>query len=122
MDNQQLAVVYAALLLQDDDLAVISDKLVAVLKAAGVEIEPVYCDLYAKAIQGVNVKVRLVMLSHNVQELIIVLASGVGSGPAPTSAPANTFATASVPAAEDKKKKEEPKEESDEDMGFGLFD
>jgi len=46
-----------------------------------------------------------------------------GSGPAAptTSAPAAEEKKGAAPAKEEKKK-EEPKEQSDEEMGFGLFD
>eukprot|EP01118_Nematostelium_gracile_P011619 TRINITY_DN4150_c0_g1_i1.p1 TRINITY_DN4150_c0_g1~~TRINITY_DN4150_c0_g1_i1.p1 ORF type:complete len:118 (+),score=53.81 TRINITY_DN4150_c0_g1_i1:125-478(+) len=53
----------------------------------------------------------------------VSLGGGGGSAPAPSggAAPA-ADKKAAAPAAEEKKKKDEPKEQSDEDMGFGLFD
>lgn len=81
------------------------------LKAAGVEVEPYWPGLFAKALDGVNVK-----------ELISNVGSGAGAGPA-VAAPAAVEAAAPAAAAkEDKKKKEESDEGSDDDMGFGLFD
>ncbi|CAD6184532.1 unnamed protein product [Caenorhabditis auriculariae] len=110
--NQELACVYAALILQDDDVAITGDKIATLLKAANVEVEPYWPGLFAKALEGVDVK-----------NLITSVSSGAGSGgaaPAASAAPA-AGAAAAAPAAETKKK-EEPKEESDDDMGFGLFD
>ncbi|CAB3407834.1 unnamed protein product [Caenorhabditis bovis] len=107
--NQELACVYAALILQDDEIAITGEKIGLLLKAANVEFEPYWPGLFAKALEGVDVK-----------NLITSVSSGAGSGPAPAAAAAPA-AEAAAPAAESKKK-EEPKEESDDDMGFGLFD
>jgi large subunit ribosomal protein LP1 len=111
--QHELAVIYAALILQDEGIAITGEKIQAILTAAGVQVEPFWPSLYAKALEGVNVK-----------DLISNISSGVGSagaGPAAAAAPA---AAASAPAAAAAPaKKEEKKEESeDEDMGFGLFD
>ncbi|TKR93421.1 hypothetical protein L596_007882 [Steinernema carpocapsae] len=108
--TQELACVYAALILQDDEVAITAEKIQAILTAAGVEVEPFWAGLFAKALEGVDVK-----------ELITNISSGVGAAPAAAAAPAaGAPAAAAAPAAE--KKKEEVKEESDDDMGFGLFD
>ncbi|XP_062588522.1 large ribosomal subunit protein P1-like [Saccostrea cucullata] len=107
--SDELACVYAALILADDQVAITGEKINTILKAAGVSVEPYWPSLFAKALDGVNVK-----------EMISNISSGAGAAPA--AAPA---AAAAAPA-DDKKapKKEEKKEESesDEDMGFGLFD
>ncbi|CAD5208000.1 unnamed protein product [Bursaphelenchus xylophilus] len=108
--TQELAIIYSALILQDEGIAISADKLQKLVAAAGVQIEPFWPGLYAKALEGVDVN-----------ELISNISSGAGSAPA---APA---AGGAAPAAEKKdegkKKKEEVKEESEEeDMGFGLFD
>ncbi|ULU09533.1 hypothetical protein L3Y34_014143 [Caenorhabditis briggsae] len=108
--NQELACVYAALILQDDEVAITAEKISSLLKAANVEFEPFWPGLFAKALEGVDVK-----------NLITSVSSGAGSGPAPVAAAAAPAAGGAAPAAETKKK-EEPKEESDDDMGFGLFD
>nr|AAB48625.1 ribosomal protein P1 homolog [Caenorhabditis elegans] len=108
--NQELACVYAALILQDDEVAITGEKIATLLKAANVEFEPNWPGLFAKALEGVDVK-----------NLITSVSSGAGSGPAPAAAAAAPAAGGAAPAAETKKK-EEPKEESDDDMGFGLFD
>ncbi|XP_055684129.1 60S acidic ribosomal protein P1 [Lutzomyia longipalpis] len=107
----ELACVYSALILVDDDVAVTGEKISTILKAANVEVEPYWPGLFAKALEGVNVK-----------DLITNIGSGVGAAPA-AGAPVAAAAAAEAPAAakEEKKKEEEP-EESDDDMGFGLFE
>lgn len=55
--TQELACIYAALVLQDDDVAITGDKIQAILNAAGVHVEPFWPGLYANALQGVDVKV-----------------------------------------------------------------
>ncbi|VDK88910.1 unnamed protein product [Litomosoides sigmodontis] len=114
MTNQELACVYAALILQDDEVAITGDKISTILKAAHVDVEPFWPGLFAKALEGVDVK-----------SLITNISSGVGGAAAGVPSP-STGAAAAAPtaAAEEQKeeKKEEPKEESDDDMGFGLFD
>merc|ERR1711881_64325 len=104
MSNSELACVYAALILADDDVAITGEKIQTILKAAGVDVEPYWPGLFAKALESCNIK-----------DLITNVGSGVGAAPA---------AGGAAPAAEEKKeeKKEEPEEESDDDMGFGLFD
>lgn len=83
------------------------------MKAANVDVEPYWPGLFAKALEGVNIK-----------ELITNIGSGVGAAPAAggaAAAVAAPAAAAAAPAKEEKKKESEP-EESDDDMGLGLFD
>jgi len=111
---EELACVYAALILQDDEVAITGEKIQTILKAAGVEVEPFWPGLFAKALEGVDVK-----------NLITNVGSGVGAaGAAPAAAAAAPAAAGKPEAKEEKKeeKKKEEKEESDDDMGFGLFD
>merc|ERR1712168_502244 len=110
MSNQnELACVYAALILLDDDVPITVDKLNTILKAASVSVEPYWPGLFAKAAAGLDLKA---MVSN--------VGSGVGTGGGGgAAAPA---AAADAPAAEAKKeKKESEPEESDDDMGFSLF-
>ncbi|PHH88442.1 hypothetical protein CDD83_7523 [Cordyceps sp. RAO-2017] len=109
MSNPELAASYAALILADDEIEVTSDKMQALIKAAGLtEIEPIWTSIFAKALEGKDVK-----------DLLVNVGSGGGAAAAgPVGGAAGGDAAA--PAAEEKK--EEEKEESDEDMGFGLFD
>jgi len=115
--NEELACVYSALILQDDDVAITGDKISTILKAANVTVEPFWAGLFAKALEGVDVK-----------SLISNVSSGAGVAAAPA-AGGGGVAAAAPEAAKEAGKKEEKKEEkkkeeseSDEDMGFGLFD
>ncbi|KAI7884321.1 ribosomal protein 60S [Lichtheimia hyalospora FSU 10163] len=102
------AIVYAALILKDDNLEVTADKLQTLTKAAGfTEIEPIWFSLYSKAIDGQDLK-----------ELIW----NVGAPSAGAAGAAGAAPGAAAEEAKEDEKKEEEKEESDEDMGFGLFD
>merc|ERR1711921_19164 len=98
------ACVYASIILADDQIEITADKISALLSAANVEVESYWPGLFAKAVNGIDVKA-------------IVGNVGVGSG----SAPAAGGAAASAEEKEEEKK-EESEEESDDDMGFGLFD
>ncbi|KAH6696987.1 60s acidic ribosomal protein-domain-containing protein [Plectosphaerella plurivora] len=109
MSNAELASSYAALILADDGVEITADKLQTLIKAAKVEdVEPIWTSLFAKALEGKDVKDLL---------------SNVGSGGA-AAAPGASAGAAAGGAAEEAKveEKEEEKEESDDDMGFGLFD
>lgn len=107
--SSELAVVYAALILHDDGIEITSEKLTTVIKAAGLEIEPIWANIFAKALEG-----------KNVADYIKNITSGCAA-PAAASAAAPAAAAKGADKKEEKKK-EEVKEESDEEMGFGLFD
>ncbi|XP_076686480.1 ribosomal protein LP1 isoform X2 [Andrena cerasifolii] len=109
-NKAELACVYSALILVDDDVAVTGEKIQTILKAANVDVESYWPGLFAKALEGVNVK-----------ELITNIGSGVGAAPAAAPTAAAPASAEAAPAKEEKKK-EESEEESDDDMGFGLFD
>merc|ERR1711976_919149 len=99
----ELAVTYAALILQDEGMDITADNLSTLVKAAGVSVEPFWPGLFEKALSSVNVA-----------DLITNIGSGVGAAPA-----AAGGATDEAPKEE--AKKEESEEESDSDMGFDLF-
>ncbi|RIA87915.1 60s acidic ribosomal protein [Glomus cerebriforme] len=111
MSTSEQAIVYAALILADDGVDITADKLQALTKAAGVEVEPVWANLFAKALEG-----------KNINDLLM----NVGSPGAGAPVGGGGAVASGGGAAEEKKEEEKPaeaeKEESDEDMGFGLFD
>merc|ERR1712154_76347 len=102
--GSEKACVYASIILADDQIEITADKISALLSAAKVDVESYWPGLFAKAVNGIDVKA-------------IVGNVGVGSGSAPA---AGAAAAGGEAAAEEAK--EEVKEESDDDMGFGLFD
>ncbi|KAJ2006888.1 hypothetical protein GGI04_001233 [Coemansia thaxteri] len=108
MSIAERAIVYATLILADDNVAITADKLEAIVKAAGVEVEPIYFNLFAKAFDG-----------KDVNELLLNVGSAAAAAPVAGGAAAAAGGAAEA-AAEAKPAEEE--EESDEDMGFGLFD
>ncbi|KAJ3750866.1 60S acidic ribosomal protein P1 [Lentinula detonsa] len=110
MSNTDLAASYAALILADDGIEITADKIVALTSAAGVELEPIWASLLAKALEGKNVK-----------DLLSNVGSG-GGAPAAVATSSAGGAGAAAAEAPKEEEKEEEKEESDDDMGFGLFD
>ncbi|KAJ3731940.1 60S acidic ribosomal protein P1, partial [Lentinula guzmanii] len=108
--NTDLAASYAALILADDGIEITADKIVALTSAAGVELEPIWASLLAKALEGKNVK-----------DLLSNVGSG-GGAPAAVATSSAGGAGAAAAEAPKEEEKEEEKEESDDDMGFGLFD
>ncbi|ORY96748.1 60s acidic ribosomal protein-domain-containing protein [Syncephalastrum racemosum] len=106
--SSDLAIVYAALILKDDNVEVSADKLQTLVKAAGIEVEPIWYSLYAKALEGQDLK-----------ELVFNVGAPAAGGAAVAGGAA---AGGAAEEAKEEEKKEEEKEESDDDMGFGLFD
>ncbi|XP_006903623.1 PREDICTED: 60S acidic ribosomal protein P1-like isoform X1 [Elephantulus edwardii] len=104
--------IYSALILHDNEETVTEDKINALIKAAGVNVEPFWPGLFAKALANVNIG----SLTCNVGAGGPAPAAGAApdGGPAPP--------TAAAPAEKKVEAKKEESEESDDDMGFGLFD
>ncbi|KAI4307029.1 hypothetical protein L6164_030264 [Bauhinia variegata] len=113
MACSELACSYASLILHDDGIAITAEKINALVKAANVGVESYWPSLFAKLAE-----------KRNIEDLILNAGSGGAAAVAVAnpggSADAGGAGKAAAPVAEDKK--EEPKEESDEDMGFSLFD
>ncbi|EAU36209.1 predicted protein [Aspergillus terreus NIH2624] len=108
MSTAELACSYAALILADDGVEISAEKIQTLIGAAKVpEIEPIWTSIFAKALEGKDIKDLL---------------TNIGSAGPAVAAPAGGAAAAPAEAAAAEEKKEEEKEESDEDMGFGLFD
>eukprot|EP01118_Nematostelium_gracile_P016737 TRINITY_DN69_c0_g1_i2.p1 TRINITY_DN69_c0_g1~~TRINITY_DN69_c0_g1_i2.p1 ORF type:complete len:119 (-),score=63.13 TRINITY_DN69_c0_g1_i2:72-428(-) len=113
-ETSELACTYAALILHDDGVAITGDKIKALLDAAGVRTAPFWPGLFASA-----------LAKQNINDLLV--SGGGGSAPAPAASGAapsggDKKEDKKEEKKEEKKKKEEPKEDSDADMGFGLFD
>ncbi|XP_077794952.1 uncharacterized protein LOC114679608 [Macaca mulatta] len=109
----ELACIYSALILHDDEVSVTEYKIKALIKAAGANVEPFRPGLFAKALANVNIG-----------SLICKVGAG---GPAPAAGAALAGgpapSTAAAPAEEKKvEAKKEESEDSDDDMAFGLFD
>ncbi|GBN68204.1 60S acidic ribosomal protein P1 [Araneus ventricosus] len=108
MSIDEIACVYSALILQDDDIAITPEKITTILKAAKVDVEPYWPGLFARCIESVDVK---------------QLISNVGAASvAPAASAAAPAAVADAGKKEEKEEKKEESEEEDDDMGFGLFD
>ncbi|CAN4110649.1 unnamed protein product [Withania somnifera] len=112
MSFGEVACTYACLILHDEDIPITAEKISAIVKAANVTVEPYWPLLFSKLAE-----------KKNISDLLMNVGAG-GGGAAAVAAPIGGATAgggaAAAPAAEEKK--EEPKEESDEDMGFSLFD
>ena len=113
-EKSELLVTFAALILNDDKVAITADNINKLINAAGAEVEPYLPKLFAGLLDGQDVN-KLLLNS--------VGAPGSGGGGAAPAAAAG----GAVPAAgkkEDVKEKEKEKEPEEEeaDMGFSLFD
>lgn len=103
----ELTCICLAFVLHNSEVTVPEDKINALIKAAGVNVEPFWPGLFAKALANVNIG----SLICNVGAGGPAVAGGLV--PSPTVAP-----------AEEKKveAKKEEFEESVDDMSFGFFD
>ena len=99
--------------MHDDEVTVTEDKINALIKAAGVSVEPFWPGLFAKALANVNIGI-----------LICNVGAG-GPTPAAGAVPAGGAApsTAATPAEEKKvEARNEESEKSEDGKFFGLFD
>ncbi|KAH0790276.1 60S acidic ribosomal protein P1 [Histomonas meleagridis] len=97
----ELAVVYAALILNDDGIEITSDKLNKLIQTAGVKLESYWIDLFAEYFK-----------THNVTDLV---KGGALGGAAPAGG-------ASTGAAEETKEEEKKEEEEVVEMTGGFDD
>nr|XP_042904482.1 60S acidic ribosomal protein P1 [Parasteatoda tepidariorum] len=116
VSNDELACVYSALILQDDEIAItVTIALLLVIQLMNSICILFFPALFAKALEGVDLR-----------QLISNVGSGVsgGGGAVGVTTGGSAGAGEAAAAAEEPKKEEkkEESEESDEDMGFGLFD
>ncbi|KAK7825287.1 hypothetical protein U0070_009776 [Myodes glareolus] len=96
--------------MEDDEVTVVEDKINTLIKATGVNVEPFWPGLFAKALANVNTG-----------SLICNVGAGEpGATATPTAAPAGPAPDAPVEKRVEEKK--EKSEESEDDMSFGLFD
>merc|ERR1712241_21888 len=112
ISTSELACVYSALILYDDDIDITGEKMAKIISAAKVNVEAFWPGLFAKALQG-----------RNIGDLICNVGSAPAAGGA--AAPAAGGGDAGAAAAEEKKEEKKAESEesgSDDDMGFGLFD
>merc|ERR1712168_245476 len=109
----ELACVYSALILHDDDIDITGEKMAKIIGAAKVNVEAFWPGLFAKALQG-----------RNIGDLICNVGSAPAAGGGGVAAPAADAGGAAAPAEEKKEEKKDDSDESgsDDDMGFGLFD
>ncbi|KFO24617.1 60S acidic ribosomal protein P1 isoform X1 [Fukomys damarensis] len=108
----KLTCIYSDLILHDDKVTVMEDKINALIKAAGVNGKPFWPGLFEKALAIVNIG----SLTCN--------AGAGGPAPAAGAAPAGGPAASTTAAPAEEKKveaKKEESEESDDNMGFGVF-
>ncbi|KAG0486173.1 hypothetical protein HPP92_008268 [Vanilla planifolia] len=113
MSVSEVACSYAALILYDDNIPITAEKIVTLVKAANINVESFWATLIAKLLE-----------KRSVDDLILSVGSGGGGSAVAVGAPVagGGVAAAAEAAPVVEEKKEEPKEESDEDMGFSLFD
>ncbi|RVW91639.1 60S acidic ribosomal protein P1-1 [Vitis vinifera] len=111
MSIGEQACTLAILILHDDGIPVTAEKISTLLKAANVSVESYWPGLFAKLVE-----------KKSVDDLIMNVGSGGGGAPMAVATTAGGGDAGGAAAPPPEEKKEEPKEESDEDMGFSLFD
>ena len=87
-----------------------AEKISTLIKAAGVNVEPIWPNLFARALEG-----------KDIGALISNVGSGVAAAPGGAGASGGGEAAADEKKEEKKEEKEESEEESDDDMGFGMY-
>ena len=115
-EKQELLVTYAALILNDEKIAVTAENIQKLITAANGEVEPYWPKLFASLLEGRDISALLLSSGGG--------GGGGGGGAAPAGgAAAGGAAGGAAKAAEKEPEKEKEKsEESEADMGFSLFD
>nr|XP_039328553.1 60S acidic ribosomal protein P1-like [Saimiri boliviensis boliviensis] len=113
-ERSTLACIYSALILLDDDeVTVTEDKIYALIKAAGVNVEPLCPSLFAKTLANVNIG----SLVCNVG----AYGPATAAGAAPAGGPPPSITTAPTEEKKVEAKKEEESDVSEDDMGFVIL-
>ena len=113
-NNNELACVYAALILNDEGLEITSDNIAKILKASNIETEAYWPTLFAKLCKG-----------KDINAMISSVGSGGGSGGGGGGGGGGSAAPAAPAAGGGGGSKAAPEPEpevEEEDMGFDLFD
>mmetsp|Transcript_12179 Transcript_12179/g.16825 ORF Transcript_12179/g.16825 Transcript_12179/m.16825 type:complete len:112 (-) Transcript_12179:73-408(-) len=92
-----------------------ADAINKILSSVGIEADSAAVNKLISDLQGKDINEVIAQGSSKLASLPV-------GGAAPASSAAPAASSAAAPAKEEKKKEEEKKAESDEDMGFGLFD
>lgn len=110
----ELACTYAALILHDDGVEISADNISAIVKAAGVTVEPYWPGLFAKLFERKSLEDYLGAVGSAPAAGAVAMGGGGGAA----------AAGGDGGAAEEKEeeKKEEEEEETDSDIGMSLFD
>ncbi|GAV82534.1 Ribosomal_60s domain-containing protein, partial [Cephalotus follicularis] len=103
---------YASLILHGDGIVITPEKIATLVKSANVKIDSYWPGLFSKLFEKRSI-LDLILNAGSSGAPVAVATSAAGTD-------GSSVAAASTPAAEEKK--EEAKEESDEDMGFSLFE
>lgn len=108
-EDEQQALSYAAVILADSDLEVSADNLLKLTSTAGVQLDKVWGTIYAKALEGQDLKKTLINFN-------------IPTGAAPVAAaPAEGAAADGDEEKKDEESSEDEEEDDDMDMGVGLF-
>ncbi|XP_015887970.1 large ribosomal subunit protein P1 [Ziziphus jujuba] len=111
MSTGELACTYAAALLYDDGIPITAEKIATIVESANLKIDSYWPGLFSKLFE-----------KRSIEDLILNAVSGgvPAAVAAPVSGGSGDSAAPAAPAAEEKK--DEPLDESDDDLGFSLFD
>ena len=104
-NKEELACVYASIILADEGREVTPEGLQTILQAAGVRVQPIWLSKFSQF-----------MADRKLEDLVGNISVGAA---APAAAGVGGGAAAAEAVAEPEP---EPEEEEDDDMGFSLFD